>query len=253
MKECQDRGSKDARARCPIVSVAGPRHDKKSSKMPEWGLTRNLIDGGKAFQKYGGPEVHTIGKFKDIPRSDNLAAWGVGHGIAKEISTTQFFKKYLAPGKSPFKVGGKITSIGLAGLYKGEVTGKFTASNAEVAQFEKDLVRIINFTLKEGLARRTGRYSKYLQEATGNNMIRVSPRALTFIADGKKGYNTADLGPTKQKYDPNNLTSIDYFYPKFYPEYENYKKTKGANALDMLDYLNKRYLQHSKYGPQPVD
>ena len=32
----------------PIVSVDGPRHNGKSHKMPEWGLTRNLIDGGFA-------------------------------------------------------------------------------------------------------------------------------------------------------------------------------------------------------------
>ena len=38
-KECQDRGSKDAKARCLVVSVDGPRHDRKSNKMPEWGLT----------------------------------------------------------------------------------------------------------------------------------------------------------------------------------------------------------------------
>src|SRR6266851_9070513 len=45
-KECQDRGSKEARARRLIASADGPRFGEKNDKMPEWGLTRNLIDGG---------------------------------------------------------------------------------------------------------------------------------------------------------------------------------------------------------------
>ena len=38
-KECQGRGSKEARAGCPIVSADAQRVDRKSTKMPEWGLT----------------------------------------------------------------------------------------------------------------------------------------------------------------------------------------------------------------------
>ena len=45
-KDCQDRGSRDAKASMPLVSAGGPRCDKKSNKMLEWGLTTNLIDGG---------------------------------------------------------------------------------------------------------------------------------------------------------------------------------------------------------------
>ena len=32
-------------ARCPIVSADGSRVDSESNKMPEWGFTRNFIDG----------------------------------------------------------------------------------------------------------------------------------------------------------------------------------------------------------------
>src|SRR5262249_38577529 len=46
-KECQGRGSQEASARRPIASADGPRADRKKPKMPGWGLTANLIDGGK--------------------------------------------------------------------------------------------------------------------------------------------------------------------------------------------------------------
>jgi hypothetical protein len=39
MKECQDNGSWDAKARCLFVRVDGPRVDRKNDKLPEWGLT----------------------------------------------------------------------------------------------------------------------------------------------------------------------------------------------------------------------
>ncbi len=77
-KECQDRGSKEARARRLIASADGPRFGEKNDKMPEWGLTRNLIEGGKVLDTspFDGKEYAMCMIFKNVREPlKQIAIW----------------------------------------------------------------------------------------------------------------------------------------------------------------------------------
>lgn len=166
--------------------------------------------GGHYWGKEG-----NFGEFAGKYRADNLAAFGVGHGIFTGL-------RNLNP------PGGRIIDKIRDRASRG---AKVILTKEEKTQLIKDIKQILKdiLTNEAVLARRVNKYNDHLERKSGLKNVTIGVNALFFIAE-HGGFNTESCKPnplTKPYTSP--LTSREYFTKVVKVDYDTYA-TKERTA-----------------------
>ncbi len=168
-----------------------------------------------------------FGGFKGSARADNLAAFGVGHGLAVEIKKLPVWAKFVTAAR----------------------TGKAVVlTAAERTQFTADVKNIIVKLLADNaaMARRVNKYQALLKAKLGANAIAKIPVDALFFIPEYGGFNTESLNPSKTPY-KGPLTSREYFQKTLQPEYQQYKAKYANRAYLIDDWLQKYREDYAAY------
>ena len=185
--------------------------------------------GAKDVNSFNPDHPHAndnLGEFKGLYRADNLAAFGVGHGIADSIKQLEIYKE----------------------IHKriGDDSNKPIMIAEQEAQLTKEVVKLLNnlFNDQVALGRRVNKYHELLSEKSGIKNIKLSPDTLFFVPS-YGGFNTDSLTipPNNDKQPYKGLNSIEQF-DRLKKEYDMYKKIAGPGFLELGEWL-KEY--HEKY------
>lgn len=159
------------------------------------------------------PYSKNFGGFKELYRADNLAAYGVGHGIATEIKRLPIWRKIEVQSRRGEKV----------------------LTNAEREQMVKDVGTILKdlFSNEAALARRVNKYHTYFEEKSGIAKVTIPVDALFFIPE-YGGFNTDGLKINAESVYTDKPTSRLYFEKTIEPAYNAYVKNEKAASRPPL-------------------
>jgi RHS repeat-associated protein len=205
------------------------------------GIIKNPIEfayGGTLFNDptpvftYWTEHFHSdnFGKFKGLVRADNLAAYGVGHGIAT----------YLR-----LNAAGTLKEI-QRDVRGGKFEGLTKAQRQQLTKQVAAALRAFFATDDNALGRRVNTYNKLLSKKLDSGELRIPIKALFFVPEYDGGFNTESLTRSGVK-NPVKLTSREYFEKVLQPAYEQYKKDLGDRAFDIDDWLRKYREDYAKY------
>jgi len=167
------------------------------------------------------------GDFVGLVRADNLAAFGVGHGIYSDIKTSA---------AATLK---QIQEDVKAGRFNKLTDGQRKKLEDAVAASVKRI-----FTDADTLGRRVNKYNAVLSKKLGRGKLKIKSNALFFIPE-YGGFNTDSLKPNKTPYTGKN--SIDYFKEVLEPLYKQYQKDLGDSAYDIDQWVRKYHEDYKKY------
>jgi hypothetical protein len=155
--------------------------------------------------RYSGPYSSNYGNYADKPRADNLAAFGIGHGLSRELEIIAGWNKDQTPTLAQVKA--------------------FT-----VAQMTKAIENVFK---DASVARRVNTYHR--KYPTWWSSVTIMPGALYFVPEWK-GFNTQSLKSSVRPPTKPIKTSIEAF--------NDIKKASGLGEGAELDIWLKKELEN---------